>query len=168
MTKTLYLVRHAKTEQESPDGRDFSRELKSRGLRDSTIIGNKLKEEGVNLDMVITSTAARAQATADILATHIGYGNEAIHQNDELYMASVRTFLQIVNQLKNEWNEVMLVGHNPAITYLGEFLTGADLGYMPTGAVVSVEFDIDDWSLVSKSTGKVIMYLTPKMIKEDG
>ena len=167
MTKILYLVRHAKTEQDSPDGRDFSRELKSRGLRDSTIIGNKLKEDGVNLDMIITSTAARARATAEILATHVGYGNEAVHQNDELYMASVRTFLQVINQLKNQWDEVMLVGHNPAITYLGEYLSGSDLGYMPTGAVVSIVFDLDDWSLVSKDTGQIGFYLTPKMLKED-
>ena len=83
-------------------------------------------------------------------------------------MASARTFLQAVNHLKNGWSSVMMVGHNPIITYLAEYLTDAELGYMPTGAVVSIDFGFEDWSMISKSTGQVEFYVTPKMLKKDG
>ena len=166
MTKILYLVRHAKTEQGSYDQTDFSRELKPRGMRDATLVGQKLMEEGRKMDLIITSTAARAKATADIIATQMGYTIDKIHANEELYMASVRTFLQAVNQLKPEWNNVMMVGHNPIITYLGEYLSSEVIGDMPTGAVVVVEFSVDDWELISEGTGTISYYLTPKMLKD--
>ena len=167
MGKKLYLVRHAKTEQDSIDGTDFSRVLKPRGLRDSTLIGSKLNAQESKPDLIITSAAARAKQTADIIASQFGFGPGQIHQNDELYMASARTFLQAVNQLKNEWGSVMMVGHNPIITYLAEYLSDYELGYMPTGAVVSIDFPFEDWSMISKSTGEVEFYITPKMLKQD-
>ena len=166
MVKTLYLVRHAKTEQGSYDQSDFSRLLKPRGMRDATLVGDKLKEDGHTLDLLISSTAARAQETADILASQMGYDVDKIHLNDELYMASVRTFLQTINQLKPEWDNVMMVGHNPIITYLGEYLTDEEVGDMPTGAVMIIQFESDDWGLVSQRTGSLKYYLTPKMLKE--
>ena len=165
MTKTLYLVRHAKTEQGSYDQTDFSRELKPRGMRDATLVGQKLMQEGRMMDLIITSTAARARATADIMATQMNYDIDKIHLNEELYMASVRTFLQAVNQLKSEWSHVMMVGHNPIITYLGEYLSNEVVGDLPTGAVLVVEFDVDNWRLISQSSGRLTYYLTPKMLK---
>jgi phosphohistidine phosphatase len=165
MPKTLYLVRHAKTEQGSYDQSDFSRELKSRGMRDATLVGNKLKEEGHDLDLIITSTASRARVTADIMASQMGFDVEKVHLNDELYMASVRTFLQAINSLKPEWDNVMMVGHNPIITYLGEYLTDEEVGAMPTGAVMVIQFDFDNWESVSQRTGILKYYLTPKMLK---
>lgn len=168
MAKTLYLVRHAKTEQGSYDQTDFSRELKPRGMRDATLVGQKLMKEGRMMDLIITSTAARAMATADIMATQMNYNIDKIHHNEELYMASVRTFLQAVNQLKLEWDHVMMVGHNPIITYLGEYLSDEVVGDMPTGAVLVVEFNVDDWALISEGTGSITYYLTPKMLKTDG
>ena len=167
MGKILYLVRHAKTEQDSIDDTDFSRVLKPRGLRDSTLIGSKLAADGKKPDINITSTAARAKQTAEILASKFGFGSNAIHQNEELYMASARTFLQVVNNLKNDWGSVMMVGHNPVMTYLAEYLTDYDMGYMPTGAVVAIKFPFEDWGMVSKSTGEVEFYLTPKMLKKN-
>ena len=100
MTKFLYLVRHAKTKQESIDNRDFSRELANRGLRDASLIGDYCQKQGYLIDMMISSPAARALATAELMATQMDYEIEKIHTNEELYMTSVRTFLQVVNQLK--------------------------------------------------------------------
>ena len=134
-------------------------------MRDATLVGGKLKEDGYKVDLLITSGAARATATADILASRMGYDVDKIHLNEELYMASVRTFLQAVNQLKSEWDGVMMVGHNPVITYLCEYLTDEEVGAMPTGAVLVIRFDFDDWRLVSQSTGTIQYYLTPKMLK---
>ena len=82
MSKKLYLVRHAKTEQDSIDGTDFSRVLKPRGLRDSTIIGNKLNSDHSKPDIIITSAAARAKQTAEIIAAQFGFGPEKVNQNE--------------------------------------------------------------------------------------
>ena len=166
MTKSLFLVRHAKTQRDSIDGRDFTRELADRGLRDASMVGAYFKKNGFTIDMLISSPAARAIATAELLADQIGFPSEKIHTNEELYMASVRTFLQVVNQLRNDWDSVMITSHNPAVTYLAENLSGADIGDMPTSGIAEIKFTVDNWAEVSQGTGELGLYLTPRMIKD--
>jgi phosphohistidine phosphatase len=166
MAKKLYLVRHAKTQRESVDGRDFTRELADRGLRDASLVGSYFKANYYAIDMLISSPAARAIATADLIAEQIKFPVDKIHTNEELYMASVRTFLQVVNQLKDDWNSVMITSHNPAVTYLAEYLSGADIGDMPTSGIAEIVFPTDRWAEISQGTGQLGLYITPRMIKD--
>ena len=39
--KTLYVLRHAKTERDSESGRDFDRALTERGWRDAELVGRE-------------------------------------------------------------------------------------------------------------------------------
>ena len=167
MSKKLYLVRHAKAQQQSIDNTDFSRELADRGLRDASLVGSYFKEQGYNVDMIISSPAARALSTAELIAQQIDYKQDAIHTNEELYMASARTFLQVVNQLKDDWDSVMITSHDPAITYLGEYLSRAEVGHMPTGSVMAITFDTDSWQEVSENSGTLDRFITPRKIKDD-
>ena len=167
MPKTLYLVRHAKTQQESIDNRDFSRELSDRGIRDASLIGAYCKDHEHEVDMIISSPAARAIATAELMATQMDYQLDNIHTNEELYMASVRTFLKLINQLKDEWENVMITSHNPGVTYLGEYISGAEVGNMPTGSVMKIAFKTDYWAEISQNTGELISYFSPRKIKDN-
>ena len=166
MSRILYLVRHAKAKQESIDNTDFSRELADRGIRDASLVGSYCQKQGHLVDMIISSPAARAYATAELMAQQMGYNLDSIHTNEELYMASVRTFLQVVNQLKDKWDKVMITSHDPAVTYLGEYLSNAEVGHMPTGSVIIIKFEIDSWSEVSQNSGMLHAFITPRMIKD--
>ena len=66
--KTLYLARHAKSSWKHPELSDIERPLNKRGKRDAPIIGNLLKEKGVNPDILISSPAVRARKTAVAIA----------------------------------------------------------------------------------------------------
>ena len=81
-------------------------------------------------------------------------------------MASVRTFLQVVNQLRDDWQSVMITSHNPAVSYLAEYLSGDDVGDMPTSAIAEIKFNLESWSEISQNTGSLGLYITPRMIKE--
>ena len=166
MSKNLFLVRHAKAQQQSIDNTDFSRELADRGLRDASLVGSYFKENNYLVDMIISSPAARALATAELMAQQMDYKIEAIHTNEELYMASVRTFLQVINQLKDEWNGVMITSHDPTVTYLGEHLSNAEVGHMPTGSAMVIRFDTDSWSEISENSGTLEAFITPRKIKD--
>jgi phosphohistidine phosphatase len=166
MLKTLYLVRHAKAQQESIDNRDFTRELADREVRDASLVGGFLKENNYPVDMIISSPAARAYSTAELIAQQVDYSLEKIHPNEELYMASARTFLQVVNQLKDEWANVIITSHDPAVTYLGEYLSNAEVGHMPTGSIMVITFKIDSWAEVSQSLGELKVFITPRKIKD--
>lgn len=166
MSKNLYLVRHAKAQQQSIDNTDFSRELADRGLRDASLVGSYFKENGYLVDMIISSPAARALTTAELMAQQMEYRIEGIHTNEELYMASVRTFLQVINQLKDEWNGVMITSHDPAVTYLGEYLSNAEVEHMPTGSAMFISFETDSWAEISENSGSLEAFITPRKIKD--
>ena len=70
--KTLFLVRHAKANPPQQGLPDHDRVLNDRGRRDAPEMGRRLAQRGLRPDLVITSTAARARATAHLLAAELG------------------------------------------------------------------------------------------------
>jgi hypothetical protein len=57
----------------------------------------------------------------------------------------------------------MLVGHNPAATYLAEFLTRAEIWLVaPTGGVVYMTFEGQKWAEVTGSVGQIGWFEYPR------
>ena len=162
MSKKLFLVRHAKTQEGSIDIRDVDRELTNRGLQDATRLGTYLKSKNLKPYQILSSDAARAYATAELIASQIGYDLSRIHKNHEIYEASVRTLFQLVSDLKEDWESVMIVGHNPPINYLSEYLTGADIGHMHTGSCAIITFEADTWAEITQNGGSLEEYVVAK------
>ena len=75
----------------------------------------------------------------------------------EIYEASPRTLLKLVNELSPDQKEVMLVGHNPTFTYLAEYLTKEEIGNMPTCSCVKIKF-FNEWNEVSEGTGDLLWF----------
>ena len=162
MSKRLFLVRHAKTEEGSKDKRDFDRILTNRGMQDATRLGKYLSSKDSKPDQILSSDAARASATAELMASQMGYEITRIHLNHEIYEASVRTLFELVTQLKDEWSSVMIVGHNPVINYLAEYVSGADIGHMNTGSCACIVFETESWMEVSQGSGTLENYIISK------
>ena len=91
--KTLVIVRHAKSSWSSTELADHERPLNSRGLSDAPMMGMRLKERGVQPDIIIASTAHRAMQTASLLALALGYDEQAIESEAMLYAASPAAWL---------------------------------------------------------------------------
>jgi phosphohistidine phosphatase len=83
---------------------------------------------------------------------------------EELYEASVRTFLEVINELQVEWKNVIMVGHNPTISYLAEYITGSDIGDLSTCSVVQIDFSLKSWAEVSEGNGDFIRIIEPDQI----
>lgn len=164
MSKKLFLVRHAKTEEGSFDKRDFDRVLTNRGLQDATRMGKYFISKELKLDKLLSSDAARAYATAELIASQVGYELSKIHINHDIYEASVRTLLQLVCDLNDDWDSVMIVGHNPPINYLAEYLSGADIGHMYTGSCACINFSTSSWQEVSQGSGILDEYVIAKKL----
>lgn len=164
MSKTLFLLCHARALDKGVGQRDIERELDSIGLQNSTRMGMNFSNKSIQFDMIMSSPAVRAEQTASLIAEQIKYETARIHKNEEIFEASVRTLLQVVNRFKDEWNTVLLVGHNPSITYLAEYLTGAEIGNMTTCGVCRIEFTTEHWKEVSEGTGGLINYEYPDLL----
>ncbi len=163
MPKQLVLMRHAKSDWSIPGQRDFDRELNFRGHRDGPTMGARLKAEKQFVpELVVSSPALRAKLTAQYVCEQIGYPEERIVFEEDIYEASVRTLLRVVNSIEDIYSNVIIFGHNPGFSYFSEYLTKEAIGDLPTAAIICIQFEFDAWAMVSEAAGKVRWYIYPK------
>jgi len=160
--KTLYLIRHAKSDWKNAQTGDFDRPLNERGLKSAPLMATLLNEKKVTPELVITSPANRALTTAELFCEILGYPKELIQQRIEIYEGGAGNLLKIVQQLPDSKNTVMLFGHNPTMTEFSTLLSGNQIDSMVTCAVVRIDMDIESWKDAARNTGKLIWYEFPK------
>lgn len=160
MVKKLYLVRHA--EAANSTASDFQRPLTAEGERVARHLGKWIDLQALEIDQIIASTALRAKTTAELINESLSKGN--VKDDEELYEASVRTFLRCVNANSEENTNILMVAHNPAITYLAEYLTGSPIVNMEPGGMAIISFSGFDWGEVGEKTGSLDRYVSPREI----
>lgn len=159
--KTLLVLRHAKSSWDDPNLRDHDRPLNPRGVRDAPRMGRLLVEEDLVPDLVLSSTAVRAVATAE-LALGVMENAPKIETTRDLYHASPDTYLEVLAARADRAARPMVVGHNPGITALVTRLTGI-CEEMPTAALAAVELDIGSWDEIPSATGgRLVGFWRPK------
>jgi phosphohistidine phosphatase len=156
--KKLLLIRHAKAEKET-SVKDINRPLKYIGIQDARFMAERLKENSIIPQLIITSPALRTKTTAEIFAEYLLLQDPEI--NKAIYEASQQTLLRVINQLPNQHNFIALVGHNPGISQILYYLTGEGRE-VHTSTVALIEFEIDDWKAVSNDMGSLVYYSSPK------
>lgn len=159
--KTLLVLRHAKSSWKNVNLADFDRPLNKRGKNDAPRMGALLKQEEIVPELIISSSAERALATAEAVALACGYDSE-IQITRQLYHAWPEAYLEMLNNVPDENQRVMVVGHNPGVESLVEELTG-DWIRMPTAALAQISLNINQWSELSlDSKEELINYWWPK------
>ena len=164
MPKHLYLLRHAETAAKEARQDDKARELTQMGIKDCMHLGAWFATQGIHFDFLVSSSALRAEQSAGLIAESMKLENPRIHTEDVLYEASVRQLLNYVNDLENDYNNVLVTGHNPGISYLAEYLTKADIGDMATSSVAIIRFELRSWKEVSENTGELVKYVTAESV----
>jgi phosphohistidine phosphatase len=165
--KRLYLLRHAKAVPADPSIDDFERPLHDRGRRDAPVIGRRLRERGLVPERVVSSTAARAYATARIVARELRIPVRGIVRDDGLYLAAPATLLATARATADDVGSIMLVGHNPGLTDLANALTDRRIDNLPTAAVWCADFDVARWADVERETGTLVWFDSPKQAVGD-
>lgn len=162
--KTLFLVRHAKSDWSDHNFDDHERPLNQRGLRDAPLMAQRLKLLNIPVDEIISSTALRAYSTAKIFAEFLDYPLPRIRQEEGLYKADIKAFLEFITSRPASKDVIIIFGHNPTLTEMVEYLADHTFSKLPTCGVAMIAFDIDDWKLVSKHTGELKMLDSPKKL----
>jgi len=166
--KILYLIRHAKSSWNEEGLSDFERPLNHRGKHDAPFMGKLLKEQKVTADKIISSPAVRAYTTARIIASEINYPVEKIETDKNIYEASPRELLDIIQEVPDSVNTLMLFGHNPGFTMLNNYLSGRQVDNIPTCGISKIEFDVDSWKDVNINTGRLAAFEFPKKYFKHG
>lgn len=127
--KTLYLIRHAKAEEHSFSKDDFYRDLQKKGRERAERIAQKLKDS-LKIDektLVISSSANRAIQTAELFCEVLGYPQESIHQTRDIYEAHFMDILKVINSVPEEYDTLLIFGHNPGLSNLTNYLSHSEI-----------------------------------------
>ena len=159
--KNLLVLRHAKSSWKHPELADHDRPINKRGRRDAPRMGELLRKQDLAPDLIISSTAKRAYRTAEIVADTSGYQAE-IQFERSFYASEPEALIDILQQVADEIDCAMIVGHNPELEELVEVLTG-EWERMPTAALALIELPIDEWASISpKLQGKLVDVWRPR------
>ena len=150
--KTLHIVRHGKALRD-PEIQDDDRPLTVKGILNNISVAKKLLEQYPAPELIISSYATRALHTAHIIARETGYPHEKVQANEELYLYGNKESASILENMPDDINSLMIVGHNPDMTYVANWYA-ARIDEIPTSSVVTVTFEVNKWSEIDKSNAK--------------
>jgi phosphohistidine phosphatase len=162
--KTLTILRHAKSSWNDSSLSDHERPLNGRGKRDAPDIAERIRKAGIRPSLIISSPAKRAWSTAKVIAREISYPVEFLQREKSLYHAGLQILLDTLAQQDQGFNSILLVGHNPGLTDLANFLVPRLTDNIPTCGFVSVLVDREDWNFSTVEDARLIVYDYPKRI----
>ena len=161
--RRLTLVRHAKADPSLPGQQDWDRVLDRRGQHDAPEMARRLRSRKLRPDLILSSPAVRALSTASIMARELKFPADRIAQDERLYLADPKRIIEVVRELGGTARHVMVFAHNPGVTDCANKLSaGEHIDTMPTCAVFTACFAIDDWSKLDWESGLVAEFDYPR------
>lgn len=162
--KTLYFVRHAKSSWDDAQLDDHDRPLNARGQHDAPMMARRLLGLDVAADGILSSTAKRARQTAAHFQEVLSVDNAIYLRN--LYHAWPEAIEKEIRNLPNEWDTVLVFGHNPGYTDLANRLDhNAFIDNVPTCGIVGAEIQIKSWTDFRLAQAKRTLFLYPKQVE---
>ena len=122
--KTIYLLRHAKSDWVDPGVKDHDRPLNARGREAAPAMAAYIKAKGYRPDLVLCSTARRTVETFDLVKAALGEG-VAVKFEESLYLAEPRQLMERLRRLDDAVKAVMVIGHNPGIAQVAAELSAS-------------------------------------------
>jgi len=167
-SKTVFLLRHAKSQRNDTDAADFDRPLSGRGRRDAPRMGAWMGRQGLQPDLVLCSDAVRARQTWEAAAPEL-HSTAPVLFERALYMASATALLNRLRRLPDTVRSVLLIGHNPGLETLAIALASPDgspeLERMrtkfPTSALVRLDMALDHWRQLGPRAARLTLFAAP-------
>jgi phosphohistidine phosphatase len=168
--KRIWLLRHAKSSGDDPGLADADRPLAPRGRRAAELLAAHLAASGVRPAVVLCSSSLRTRETLAAILPALGDAPE-IRIEQALYGAGAAELLEQLRRLPNRVSSVMLIGHNPGIQdlALGLAASGPALPALrekfPTGALASMEVDVERWRDADDGMATITALVTPRSLE---
>jgi len=160
--KNLILIRHAKSSWDTPLI-DKERSLATIGIKDAHLVATTIKNSIPSKNLIWSSTAKRATETAIIFAQNLSWPLESIIFRDELYTFDSTVLEKIIKSCQDSYENVIIFGHNEAITEFVNKFGDVFIDNVPTTGFVSIAFNTNNWSSITE--GKILKTLFPRDLK---
>lgn len=165
--KTLYLLRHAKSDWDAEYTGDHSRPLNERGIRSSQFLGQYLSNRKLTFDLAFISSSVRTAQTVAEAEKYCIFAKEKVH-SDLIYGADPEDLFDLVKSQGNHYNNLAIVGHNSC---LEEFATrllfsrrpNAKFFFskFPTCALFATDLLIENWKDLEPGKGILKLFWLP-------
>ena len=113
-------------------------------------MGQLLARQSAVPDLILSSTAKRATATAKRVAKAMGYEGQVIYEQT-MYLAEPGAYLKAIRDHADTHERVMIIGHNPGLETLIRTMTGTDQP-LPTAALADIQLTIQSWKGLKQTT----------------
>ena len=163
--KKLHLIRHAKSSWDDSSLEDIERPINNRGVESCRIMAPEIAQVGCGFSNVYSSAATRAQQTIEGLSQNLPDMDVQWQLSNDLYTFYSGDLLSWCRALDESLSEVVLIGHNPAITDFCNDISGSDIGNVPTCGYIQLAIDGIDWCELSSGSAELLHFLYPKMFK---
>ena len=162
--RTLYLLRHAKSSWKDENQLDLERALAGRGKKACGIVARFIQTEGIELDLLLSSTATRARETVELVRQQAKLRAE-LRYDERIYEATVDRLVEVISEVENDRKSILLVGHNPGMEELLHALTDQEQR-MPTAALAKIKLKLSKWSDIEGMKGTLEWVVRPKELTE--
>ncbi len=160
--KSLFVIRHAKSDWNSAAQTDFDRPLNDRGNKDAPMMAKRMFAQAHKIDALVSSNAMRAKTTAAFFAEAYGFKTKDILLIPELYHAPAQQFYETIANLEDGHNHIAIFSHNPGITHFVNSLGVAIVDDMPTCGIFGITVDIEHWKDFEKGKKTFLYFDYPK------
>jgi phosphohistidine phosphatase len=160
--RSLYLIRHAKSDWAHDGLADIDRPLNARGYRDAQRMGEALAARAAQPDSIVSSPAVRAVSTALIFARALRYPSARVKLDDRLYEPEADAVLEVIGEQDAAAQTLFVFGHNPTWSSLASQLAQGFFGELPTTGLVVIRFDAPTWREAVQKRGELVLFDFPK------
>ncbi len=168
-SKTLLLLRHAKSSWDDPGMDDIDRPLNDRGERAARLMAPMVA--AWHPQWIGCSMALRTRATLAPLLTTLEVPTQ-IEISAALYDSNEAAYLRLVRGLSNAIDRALVIGHNPVLEDLTQLLIGSANSIalerlsekFATGTLVTLQCPINRWSDLAPHSCELVDVVRPRDI----
>jgi phosphohistidine phosphatase len=161
--KEIVLIRHAKSSWKF-NLNDIDRPLKKSGTIDADLVSGHFKTHKPNPDAVFSSPAKRALMTCEIFIKNLEINEDLLVIAECLYDFGGENVMNFVKKMSNDYEKVIIFGHNHAFTSIVNSLGDQYIDNLPTCGLVSIIFNIESWKDINKGSTEYMIF--PKNLRD--
>lgn len=158
--KKLTLIRHGAAKDPLGYKRDFDRPLRKKGLKQASAMGQQLRAQDFRFDQMFCSPAQRALETAQIIYEATESSRPLLLEQD-LYTFDTQPLYRFIEMIDDKIEHAVIVGHNPALSYLAYDLLPNPISSMNTCTVIQMTLNIDEWVEITPRCAQLLSIDTP-------
>ncbi len=165
--KKIHLIRHAKSSWKDDSLADIDRPLNKRGTKTCRFMAQHILDAGCCFDNVFCSPAVRAQLTIELISSCLEGVDIAWRTEERLYTFDSDTVLDWCRTVDESISELVIIGHNPALTDFCNTVSNSHLKNIPTCGYAQLTIKKKcRWRKLGEGSAELTGFLRPKKLRK--